>query len=212
MHIRSLGLRAAVVLLVFGVSTALAQQPQGAAPAAGGAQGQGQGQAGGGRGGGTPLLFTIAGWEDGGVIPAKYTTQTGVSPEMKWSQVPAGTQSFVLLMHDLDVAPGRNPMAVTHWLVWNIPGTATGLPENVPQGAELPDGTRQVSQRMQGYAGPGAPPGPYHHYAFELFALDIKLEVPAATPQETATVRAAIMKAMEGHVIGKSAVFGRFHR
>ena len=119
-----------------------------------------------------------------------------------------GTMSFVLLMHDPDVAQ-LFPDDVLHWLAWNIPGMATGLPENVPQGAKLPDGTQQVSLRGQGYMGPGAPAnGPVHHYTFELFALDTMLDVqPAAMPAET---RAAVMKAMVGHVRGKAVYVGLF--
>src|SRR5712675_1079724 len=68
-------------------------------PPAGGGQGRGAG-----RGPATPpLLMTSSAWEDGGVIPDKYTQAAGPtapSPELKWSQVPMGTQSFVLLMHD----------------------------------------------------------------------------------------------------------------
>ena len=139
-------------------------------------------QRGGGRGpAAPPLIMTSSAWEVGGVIPDKYTQAAGPtapSPELKWSQVPAGTQSFVLLMHDPEPVLNRgSKMDITHWLVWNIPGASTGLPEGVAVG-ELPDGTRQVSLRSNGYMGPGAPPGPYHHYTFELYALDTKLEVP----------------------------------
>jgi Raf kinase inhibitor-like YbhB/YbcL family protein len=182
-----------------------AQQP----PA--GAAGQGRG---GGRGPQTPpLIMTTTSFEDGGIIPAKFAGQMGVSPEFKWTQVPMGTQSFVLLMHDPDVALQRGTNDVTHWLIWNIPGTATGLSEGVAQGAELPDGSRQVSLRANGYMGPGAPAtGPYHHYTFELFALDTKLDVPAATPQDALATRAAVMKAIEGHALGKAVIVGRFHQ
>src|SRR5205809_4213806 len=166
---------AAVVFSVAGLASTLAQTPQ--PPPAG------QGRGAGGRGGPAtpPLLMTTTAWEDGGVIPDKYTMAAGasaVSPELKWSQVPAGTQSFALLMHDPEPVLNKgSKMDITHWLIWNIPGTATGLPENVAQG-ELPDGSRQVSLRSNAYMGPGAPAGPYHHYTFELYALDTRLEVP----------------------------------
>jgi hypothetical protein len=137
----------------------------------------------------------------------------GVSPALAWTQVPAGTQSFVLLMHDPDVAQQRSTRDVLHWLAWNIPGTATGLAEAIPQGAELPDGTRQVSLRSNGYMGPAAPAtAPLHHYTFELFALDTKLDVPAATPQNAAATREAVMKAIDGHALGKAVLVGRYHQ
>jgi Raf kinase inhibitor-like YbhB/YbcL family protein len=154
-------------------------------------------------------------WEDGGVIAEKYTqaaSPTAPSPALNWSQVPPGTQSFVLLMHDPEAALNKGgKMDITHWLIWNIPGTATGLPEGVPAG-DRPDGSRQVSLRSGGYMGPGAPPGPYHHYTFELFALDTKLDVPAGAPQQAGETRTAVFNAMEGHVLGKAVLVARFHR
>ena len=196
----------AVSLWVGTVAFTSAQTP----PAGGGQRGAG------GRGPATPpLILTSPAWEDGGVIADKYTQASGPtapSPELKWSQVPAGTQSFVLLMHDPEPVLNRgSKMDITHWLVWNIPGTSTGLPEGVPSG-ELPDGTRQVSLRSNGYMGPGAPPGPYHHYTFELYALDTKLDVPQGTPQEAAATRTAVVNAMDGHVLGKAVLVARFHR
>ena len=156
--------------------------------------------------------MTTTAFEDGGVIPAKYVGAMGVSPELKWSQVPMGTQSFVLLMHDPEPALNKGLMDVTHWLVWNIPATATGLQEGFVAGPELPDGTRQVSLRSNGYMGPGAPAGPYHHYTFELYAVDTKVEVPQATPQQAAETRNAVMKAIDGHILSKAIIVGRFHQ
>jgi len=207
---RTIGIRrslaiAFVAAAAINVVPVLAQQPPAGAPPAGG-QGRGRGPQ------TPPLLMTTTAFEDGGVIPAKFVGQMGVSPELKWSQVPMGTQSFVLLFHDPEPVLNKGLMDVTHWLVWNIPATATGLNEGVAQGAELPDGTRQVSLRANGYMGPGAPPGPYHHYTFELYALDTKLTVPQATPQQAAATRTAVMQAMEGHILGKAIIVGRFHQ
>jgi len=200
---------AAAAFVVATAMSALAQTAQ--QPPAPGQRG-----AGGGRGPATPpLLMTTTAWEDGGVIPDKYTQAAGpsaVSPALSWSQVPPGTQSFVLLMHDPEPVLNKgSKMDITHWLIWNIPGTSTGLSEGVAQG-ELPDGSRQVSLRANAYMGPGAPPGPYHHYTFELYALDTKLEVPQGTPQEAAATRTAVVNAMDGHVLGKAVLVARFHR
>jgi len=125
---------AAAALAAVAVTPIAAQTPQ--PPPAGGAQGRG---AAGGRGPATPpLIMTTTAWEDGGVIPDKYTMAAGpaaVSPELKWSQAPAGTQSFVLLMHDPEPVLNKgSKMDITHWLIWNIPRTSTGLPEGVAQG------------------------------------------------------------------------------
>ena len=195
-------------LSAIGLAPAIAQAPQG-----GGARG---GQAPGARGPqAPPLVMTTTAFEDGGVIPDKYTQAAGamaVSPELKWSQVPMGTQTFVLLLHDPEPVLNKgSKMDVTHWLIWNIPGTATGLKEGVEQGG-LPDGSRQVSLRANGYMGPGAPAGLYHHYTFELYALDTKLDVAQGTPAEAVATRMGVVNAMDGHVLGKAILVGRFHR
>jgi Raf kinase inhibitor-like YbhB/YbcL family protein len=164
-----------------------------------------------------PLLMTSPAWEDGGVLPNKYTQAapagtTPVSPALNWTQVPAGTQSFVLIMHDAEGTTNKSPqMDVTHWVVWNIPATATGLPENVPPG-ERPDGTRQISLRAVGYMGPGFPGPSYHHYTFDLYALDAMLTVPVGAIEQAVETRTAVFNAMTGHVLGKAVLIARFHR
>src|SRR5262245_11066722 len=158
------------------------------------------------------MTLTTTGWPDGDPIPAKYT-QAGdqVSPALNWGNVPPGTQSFVFHMHDPDVARNKTTEDQVHWLVWNIPGTATGLPENMPKGAELPDGMRQISASGPVYRGPGAPAtGPVHHYTFEIYALDSKIDVaPGADAWET---RTALWKAMQGHILGKAVYVVLFRR
>ena len=198
------GVFAVATGLAISLAPAIAQTPQ--------AGGQGRGGA---RGPQTPpLIMMTTAWQDGGVIPDRYTqaVEMAVSPALQWSQVPMGTQSFVLLMHDPEPVLNKgSKMDITHWLIWNIPGSATGLPEGVAQG-ELPDGSRQVSLRANAYMGPGAPAGPYHHYTFELYALDIKLDVPQGTPPQAADTRMAVFNAMDGHVLGKALLVARFHR
>jgi Raf kinase inhibitor-like YbhB/YbcL family protein len=208
--------RVITVLFVLVALVALCAPVMAQGAGQGGGQAAGQGR-GGGRGPQTPpLLMTTAAFEDGGVIPDKYTQKPGVmtvSPELKWSQVPMGTQSFVLLLHDPEpVLQKSSKTDILHWLVWNIPATSNGLPEGVQQG-ELPDGTRQLSLRGASYMGPGAPPGPYHHYTFELYALDTKLDVPQpAQGANAGEVRTKVIDAMDGHVLGKAVLVGRFHQ
>ena len=169
------------------------------------------GQAGGRGPAGPPMTMSIAAFTDGGQIPAKYT-QAGeqVSPAINWTNTPAGTQSFVLHFHDAEVARNKTTEDQLHWIVWNIPGTATGLPEGVPMG-DRPDGSRQQSASGAVYRGPGAPAnGPLHHYTFELYALDTKLDVqPSADAFET---RANVMKAIQGHILAKAVYGGLFRR
>jgi Raf kinase inhibitor-like YbhB/YbcL family protein len=176
-----------------------------------------QGAPAGGRGRGPatpPLIMTSTAWEDGGVIPNKYTQAAGPTspnPALSWTQVPPGTQSFVLIMNDPEPSvPARSSKGdVTHWLVWNIPASSTGLPEGMMPG-DLPDGTKQQSLRSNGYMGPGAGPGPYHHYTFTLYAVDTKIDVAAS--QNAADTRTALINAMDGHVLGKAILVARFHR
>ena len=204
MRISQAAVTAVIVPLAL-MATIVAQE----APAGAGRQGGGQ------RAGGPPtpaMTLTTTAWPDGDPIPAKYT-QAGeqVSPPLTWTNTPPNTQSFVLHFHDPDVARNRTTDDQVHWLVWNIPATATGLPEGVPKGAELPDGSRQTSASGPVYRGPGAPAtGPMHHYTFEIYALDTKLDVqPAADPFET---RTNVMKAMQGHILGKAVYVGLFRR
>jgi Raf kinase inhibitor-like YbhB/YbcL family protein len=179
-------------------------------------------QGGGGQRGAAPagpaMTLTVAGFQDGAQIPVKFSQAAegaapgeGTSPAISWTNTPAGTQSFVLNMHDLDVARNKTSDDQAHWVVWNIPATAAGLPEGVPKGPQLPDGSYQVSATGQMYRGPGAPAtGPPHHYMFELFALDTKLTVePVADAFET---RANVLKAMQGHILGKAVYGGLFRR
>ena len=157
------------------------------------------------------LTLSTTAFEDGGIIPDKYTAAAGVatvSPRLTWTQVPNGVVTFVLLEHDPDTSVNKTTAEILHWMMFNIPGATRELPEGVPVQAQRSDGSIQGLNYLHkaGYAGMGAPaPGPNHHYTFELFALDTKLSLgPSATQSE-------LLKAMDGHVIAKAVVVGRFH-
>jgi Raf kinase inhibitor-like YbhB/YbcL family protein len=166
----------------------------------------------------TPMILITTAFPDGGTIPVKYSQAApgvapgeGTSPALTWSNVPAGTQSFVLHMHDMDLARNGTTDDQVHWLVWNIPASATRLPEGVARGAQLADGSYQTSATGPLYRGPGAPAiGPHHHYAFELYALDIKLDVQRAA--DAFETRADVVKAIQGHILGKAVYLGLFKR
>ena len=164
------------------------------------------------------MTMTVAGFPDGADIPVKFSQAApgaapgeGTSPAITWANVPAGTQSFVINMHDMDVARNKTTDDQAHWVVWNIPATATGMTEGQPKGAKLPDGSYQISATGQVYRGPGAGAnGPKHHYMFELYALDTRIDVqPTADAFET---RANVMKAIQGHVLAKAVYGGLFKR
>lgn len=179
----------------------------GAVPAAAQDKGGGRGRGPAGPG----LTLTTNAFSDGGEIPAKYTQSdpNPISPKLDWTHVPAGTVTFALIFHDPDVAVQRKTDDVLHWMAFNIPGDATELPEAMPATANMPNGMIQAKNLRGGvgFMGPGAPAaGPHHHYTFELFALDTKLDLTADA------TRADLLKAMDGHILGKAVLVGRFHR
>jgi Raf kinase inhibitor-like YbhB/YbcL family protein len=164
------------------------------------------------------MTLTTKAWTDGGAIPIKHA-QPGrdVSPPLSWivpgeSTLAESIGSFVLLVHDLDAVTSSGQTSPLHWLVWNIPTSARSLPEGVPAQAELPDGTRQISNTGPTYRGPAAPAsGPPHHYAFELYAIEGTIDVPAVGDSPAKT-RAAVFAAMDGRIRGKGTLIGTFKR
>lgn len=166
----------------------------------------------------TVLTVTSTAWPDGGEVPMRHAARgENKSPafEFKWmtgnapAQRPADVQTYAVVFHDIENAPNKGVADTLHWTLFNIPGTANGLAEGLGAG-DLPDGSRNgpgINARNGNpgsYFGPGAPVGPFHHYVFEFYALDTKLDLPA-----TAT-RDELLKAMEGHIVGKAAYTGRF--
>src|SRR5579863_8495761 len=165
------------------------------------------------------LSVTSPAWPDGGEVPMHNAGRgDNKSPafEFHWSLGPAPAsapdtlQTYAVIFHDIENSTNKTTTDTLHWSAFNIPGTAKGLPEGLGAG-DLPDGTRNgpgISNRNGNpgaYFGPGAGPGPFHHYVFEFYALDTKLDLPANTTRED------LLKAMDGHVVGKAAWFGRFH-
>jgi Raf kinase inhibitor-like YbhB/YbcL family protein len=167
------------------------------------------------------VVFSVTSpaWADGGEVPMRNAGRgENKSPafEFHWStgntpaSAPEGLQSYAVIFHDIENSTAKGTADTLHWSAYNIPGTATGLPEGLDKGV-LPDGTHNGPGIMARggnpgqYFGPGAGPGPFHHYIFEFYALDTKLDLPATTTRDD------LLKAMEGHVIGKAAYAGRFH-
>ena len=141
----------------------------------------------------------------GGPIPKKYTCDgDDVSPELTWSNVPAGTQSFALITDDPDAPMGT----WTHWILWDVPAGATGLPEGVDKQETLDDGTRQGKNdfKRNGYGGPCPPPGKPHRYFFRLYALGDTLNVKAGAS------RSELESAMHGHVLAEATLMGTYGR
>ena len=178
-----------------------------------------KGGPGGGKGAPRPVLsVTSTAWPDGGEVPMQNAGRGGnKSPafEFHWTlgtnptNPPENLQTYAVIFHDIENSTNRTTADTLHWSAFNIPGTAKGLPEGLG-GGDLPDGTRNgpgiaAGRGTPSYFGPGAGPGPFHHYVFEFYALDTKLDLPANTTRED------LLKAMDGHVVGKAAYVGRFH-
>lgn len=154
-------------------------------------------------------LMTPA-YTEGSMIPTQYSCAdtNAVTPPLQWSNPPAGTVSYAVILHDTDAAPGKNSMDVTHWILWNVPGSSTALAGGVKVDSS-PDGISQGKnvRGVNGYQPPCPPPGAApHHYIFELYALDTRLDLPAGSS------RTDLLKAMDGHVIGKATYTGLFGR
>ena len=165
-------------------------------------------------GGGAAMTLSIGAFADGAQIPVKLSQAAegvapgeGTSPAIAWANVPAGTQSFVLHMHDMELARNRTTDDQVHWLVWNIPGSATGLPEGVPNQEQAASGAQgKNSSGKIGYGGPCPPPGKPHRYFFKLYALDSKLSLkPGARKPE-------VEAAMKGHVLAQAELMGKYGR
>ena len=188
---RTLMTAAAVLVLAATGATAVAQQSaaSGSAPA-------------GPRWKLVPLLVESKAFEDGGIVPLKYSFYgTNTLPDFKLSNLPDGTQSIAIILHDLDVAAAFNSDDNLHWLAWNIPAT---VPVTQIEEGKLPEGSVN-GRNGRPYMGMGAPNGPrYHHYVFEFYALDSKLDLPISGG------RAELLEAMKGKVLAKAAYVGRF--
>lgn len=139
-----------------------------------------------------------------GTVPSKYTCDgQDMSPPLAWSGAPGGTKSFALIADDPDAPMGT----WVHWVVWNIPPSATALPEGVPSDRRLDDGMRQgISDfKRAGYGGP-CPPGGVHRYYFNLYALDTEISLGDTAGKKE------LEAAMKGHILADAQLMARYSR
>lgn len=159
---------------------------------------------------GGPSMFQITStaFTHEGQIPTLYTCQgRDISPPLAWSGLPAGTKSLALIVDDPDAPDPKAPkMTWVHWVLYDIPPTATGLAEAVAHSA-LPPGTGAGLNdwKKTGYGGP-CPPIGRHRYFFKLYALDTIL---GDLKQPT---KAQLEKAMEGHSLGRAVLLGTYQK
>jgi len=150
------------------------------------------------------LKIYSSAFEDGGMIPSKYTCDgADISPPLAWSGLPEGTKSIAIINDDPDAPMGT----WVHWVIYNIPPTAQGLAEDIKRVEKLPDGTLQGKNSWGriGYGGP-CPPGGTHRYFFKIYALDKVLKLkPGATKEE-------LLTAMKGHILAQAQFYGKYSR
>jgi Raf kinase inhibitor-like YbhB/YbcL family protein len=153
-----------------------------------------------------PFQLTSTAFEPDAAIPSKYACSgTNVSPALAWTDPPANTQSFALIVDDPDAASAT---PVVHWLIYAIPATQRSLTEDAPKKPTIPGGARQGrnSSGKIGYTGPCPDPGKVHHYFFKLYALDYMPELKAKAKFED------VQAAVKGHATAEAEMIGRFQR
>jgi Raf kinase inhibitor-like YbhB/YbcL family protein len=154
------------------------------------------------------MSLSSSAFVDSGAIPAVYTCEgKDVSPPLSWSGVPAGTKSLALIVDDPDAPdPAQPRMTWVHWVLYDLPATASALPEAVAAAA-LPSGTREGLNDWgrTGYGGP-CPPIGRHRYFHKLYALD------TALPDLNQPKKAALEAAMRGHILEQATLIGTYQK
>ncbi len=154
------------------------------------------------------LTISSSAFRTGGEIPATFTCEgRDVSPALAFGGIPARARSLALIVDDPDAPDPKAPKTTwVHWVLYNLPPTATGLDEGVAA-KDLPPGTREGLNdwKRTGYGGP-CPPVGRHRYYFKLFALDVVL------PDLGRPTKAQLEKAMEGHIVERTDLMGMYQK
>lgn len=140
-----------------------------------------------------------------GMIPRKHTCDgSDLSPALEWTGVPDGTHTLALISDDPDAPMGT----WVHWVLYNLPGDESGLPEGISPTETIEQGALQGINDFGriGYGGPCPPPGKPHRYSFRLYALDEKVSLaPGASKRD-------LMRALENHILGQAELMGKYGR
>ena len=150
------------------------------------------------------IQLTSTAFTEGNPIPSQYTCDgTDISPPLKWSNVPENARSLALICDDPDAPLGT----WVHWVMFNIPPSATELAEAVPSDEVLDNGARQGKNDFKrlGYGGP-CPPRGTHRYFFKLYALDTELDLSAGAKKKD------VEGAMQGHILAQGQLMGTYTR
>lgn len=146
------------------------------------------------------ITLTSPSFANGESIPAQFTcTGDNLSPELNWTEPPAGTQSLALIVDDPDAPSGT----WVHWVLYNLPAQARGLAEGYTPESGATAGKN--SSGRSSYAGP-CPPSGQHRYYFKLYALNTILEADASLD------KSGLLKLMEGHILGEGQLMGVYQK
>jgi Raf kinase inhibitor-like YbhB/YbcL family protein len=152
------------------------------------------------------MQITSSAFQHDSEIPRQYTCDgADRSPPLSWSDLPAGTETLVLIVDDPDAPDPEAPkMTWVHWVLLNLPAATSRLPEGI---TALPAGTiRGLNDWKQtGYRGP-CPPIGRHRYFHKLYALDKRLNLRGSP------TKSDVMQAMQGHVLGEAVLMGTYQR
>jgi len=155
------------------------------------------------------ITVSSSAFEHHGMVPLAYSAYgDNTVPSISWSDLPEGTQQLALVMDD-PIAP--TPQPFVHWVAYNIPADADGLPEGLTREAEVDvsglegmiNGVNGL--RQTGYFGPRPPKdGKLHAYHFRIYALDSELDLPAGLN------KAELLEAIDGHVLATGMLMGHY--
>jgi Raf kinase inhibitor-like YbhB/YbcL family protein len=151
------------------------------------------------------MELTTTSFTPGGFIPKRFTCEAAdVSPALAWTDPPPGTRSFAIIEDDPDAPSGT----FVHWVVYDLPAAYRKLPEALSGNDQMPGGGRQGTNDFSrtGYSGPCPPPGKPHRYFIRLYAVGVILNLPPAA------TRKELDEAMQGHILARGGLMGRFAR
>jgi Raf kinase inhibitor-like YbhB/YbcL family protein len=161
----------------------------------------------------TPSTFIVESptMQTGEMMPRKYSPDgPNLSPPLTWRGLPAETRQIAVICQDHGAG---NPPPWVHWIIYNIPGNATGLPEGIPFESTDPM-PREITGATHGnngwglsmYRGPAPPRNSVHHYHFAVFALNTELDLPPGL------TRNELLEVIDGHVIGEGHIMPIYER
>ena len=162
------------------------------------------------------ITVTSSAFDHHGTVPEEYTAYSeNKSIDLSWSNLPAGTVQLALICDDPEVVTiGMMPTPFPHWVAYNIPASASGLPENMTKDAVVsgvPGLEGMINglngTRRPGYFGPRPPVnGHLHAYHFRVYAIDADLDLPEGLN------KAELLDAIDGHVLATGMLMGHYER